>query len=85
VPDARKTGRRVRRHLVEPLSLASIPITLGVAPAIGWWLGRIIDRKIGTDWVFQALGVVLGIGAAVREIVLLIRRLPQDPGGPRDE
>jgi F0F1-type ATP synthase assembly protein I len=51
---------------------------IGVAPAIGWWLGRLADRKFGTDWVFQAIGVALGLGAAVRETVFLVRRAQKD-------
>ncbi|MBM3286685.1 MAG: AtpZ/AtpI family protein [Candidatus Eisenbacteria bacterium] len=58
--------------------LTTIPIMIAVAPLIGWWLGRWVDRRAGTDWVFQGIGVGFGIAAAVRETVLLIRRAQRD-------
>lgn len=58
--------------------LTTIPLMLGVAPLIGWWLGQWADRRAGTDWIFQAVGVAVGIGAAIRETVLIIRRAQRD-------
>ncbi len=80
MPDNRKgSGRKGSYNYYRAaLSLATIPLMIGVAPAIGWWLGRLADRKFGTDWIFQAIGVVLGLGAAVRETVFLIRRAQKD-------
>jgi hypothetical protein len=60
------------------MSLATIPFFLGVAPLIGWWLGKWVDGKAGTDWIFQAIGVALGIGAAIRETVRMVRRAQRD-------
>jgi hypothetical protein len=80
VPDNRKgSGRKGSYNYYRAaLSLATIPLMIGVAPAIGWWFGRLADRKLGTDWVFQAVGVALGIAAAIRETVLLVRRASKD-------
>lgn len=58
--------------------LTTIPLIIGVAPVVGWWMGRWVDRKAGTDWVFQAVGVAFGFAAAVRETILLIRRAQKD-------
>jgi len=80
VPDNRNgdRGESRRSYYGIVMTLASIPFILGVAPIIGWWLGRLIDRKLGTDWVFQVVGLVLGLGAAARETYLLIRRVQKD-------
>jgi hypothetical protein len=60
------------------LALISIPFYLAVAPLVGWWIGRWADAKLGTDWIFQAIGVCLGIVAAIRETVRMIRRAQRD-------
>jgi len=80
MPDERKGNRggASRNYYRAALLLATLPLTLGVAPLIGWWLGRLVDRKLGTDWVFQAVGIALGFAAAARETVLLIRRVQKD-------
>ena len=80
MPDDRKgnRGEPPRSYYGTVMMLASIPFTLGVAPLIGWWLGRVADRKLGTDWVFQVVGLVMGLGAAGRETYLLIRRVQKD-------
>lgn len=81
MPDNRKGNRggsSNSNYYRSALMLATIPIYMGVAPAVGWWLGRWVDRKLGTDWVFQALGVALGLVSAVRETVFLIRRVQKD-------
>ena len=74
----RDRGESRRSYYGTVMMLATIPFTLGVAPVIGWWLGRLADRKLGTDWVFQVVGLVLGLGAAGRETYLLIRRVQKD-------
>jgi hypothetical protein len=80
VPENRKgyRGEPPRSYYGTVMMLASLPFTLGVAPVIGWWLGRLADRRLGTDWVFQVVGLVLGLAAAVRETYLLIRRVQRD-------
>lgn len=71
-------GETRRSYYGIVMTLASIPFILGVAPIIGWWLGRLADRKLGTDWVFQVVGLVLGLGAAARETYLLVQRVQKD-------
>ena len=80
MPDNRKgSGRKGSYNYYRAaLSLATIPLLIGVAPAIGWWFGRLADRKLGTDWIFQAVGAGLGFLAAIRETVLLIRKAQKD-------
>ncbi|MDM7914021.1 MAG: AtpZ/AtpI family protein [Candidatus Eisenbacteria bacterium] len=78
--DGRKgqRGDDPRTYYRSVLALMTIPFVLGVAPVIGWWFGRWVDRKAGTDWVFQAIGVALGLGAGVRETILVIRKVQRD-------
>jgi len=80
VPENRKGNRRgdSSGYVRAVIQLATIPIYMGVAPLVGWWLGRWVDRKVGSDWIFQAIGVALGIASAVRETVFLVRRVQRD-------
>ena len=60
------------------MQLATLPFFIGVAPLIGWWLGRWVDGRAGTDWIFQAIGLALGIVAAIRETIRAVRRAQRD-------
>lgn len=58
--------------------LATIPFLLLAAPVVGYVLGRLLDRWLHTSfltWVFLALGLV----AAVREVIRVLRRANSDP------
>ncbi len=68
-------SRRYYRTVVE---LASIPLMLGAAVIVGWWLGRWVDRRLHSDWIFQAIGIAIGMAAGVRETVRLVRRVSKD-------
>ena len=63
------------------MQLATLPFFIGVAPLVGWWLGRWVDRRAGTDWIFQAIGLALGIAAAIRETIRVVRRAQRDLEG----
>ena len=57
--------------------LATIPFLLLAAPVVGFVLGRLFDRWLHTSfltWVFLALGMV----AAVREVIRVLRRAGSD-------
>jgi hypothetical protein len=84
VPENRKgnRGEPKRSYYGSVMMLASIPLTIGAASIIGWWLGRLVDRKLGTDWTFQVVGLALGLAAAGREIYLLIRRVQKEIDRP---
>lgn len=70
--------RSPTRYYRGMMTLATIPLFLAVAPLVGWWLGRWVDSRAGTDWAFQAAGVGLGIAAAIRETIRLVRRAQRD-------
>ncbi len=80
MPEDRKgNGGGDSRHYYRTVAeLASIPLTLGVAVAIGWWVGHLADRKLHTEWIFQAIGIALGLAAGVRQTVVLVRRVSKE-------
>ncbi len=56
----------------------AIPTMLAVGPALGWLLGRLIEKRWGHDPWPSALGGVFGLLAAVRQIWLLVTRDGRD-------
>lgn len=60
------------------MALATIPLFLGVAPLVGWWIGRWVDRRAGTEWTFQAIGAFLGLLAGIKETIDLVRRAQKE-------
>jgi F0F1-type ATP synthase assembly protein I len=55
--------------------VTSISIMMIVPGLIGYW----IDQKVGSVLVFTLLGLVLGMGVAVRQLMLLVS-VPVDMG-----
>ena len=51
-----------------------IPTILLVAPMIGYFIGNWADNKLGTEPYLLIVGLLLGFGAAAREIYNLIRK-----------
>lgn len=43
-----------------------VPIVLGV------WLGNFLDKKLGTSGLFLIIFILLGVGAAFRNVYLLV-------------
>ena len=54
--------------------LTAIPMILAVAPLIGYYLGRWIDGRLGTDPVFSLILLALGLVAGVRETISILRK-----------
>jgi F0F1-type ATP synthase assembly protein I len=55
--------------------VTSISVMMIVPGLIGYW----IDQKVGSVLVFTLLGLVLGMGVAVRQLMLLVS-VPVDVG-----
>lgn len=53
--------------------LTAIPTLMVLGPIIGWFLGRYLDRKWGTDPWMMILFIVLGFVASGRETWKLIK------------
>lgn len=54
--------------------LLAVPAIMLVAPLIGFFLGRWADGKFDTDPYLTVVGLVLGFGAAGREIYFLVKK-----------
>lgn len=54
--------------------LSMIPFMLAVAPLIGYFIGRWLDGRLGTNPVLTVVLLLLGFAAGVRETVILVRR-----------
>jgi F0F1-type ATP synthase assembly protein I len=58
--------------------LAMIPLTLGVAPLVGFGLGTLLDRWLHTGQVMRLVFLGLGFAAGVREMLRLLKRTRKD-------
>ena len=58
--------------------LGTIPLILAVAPLIGFGLGYLLDRWLGTGQVLRLVFLGLGFVAGVREMITLLRRSQDD-------
>jgi F0F1-type ATP synthase assembly protein I len=62
--------------------LASIPALMVVAPLLGLFAGQWVDRKFHLDPWGVIVGLLLGFGAAVREIAGILRRVKEESDHP---
>ena len=51
-----------------------IPFIIGVSPIIGWLVGSWLDEKLSTHPYLMYIGILLGCGAAFREVYRIITR-----------
>lgn len=58
--------------------LITIPFVLAVPPIIGWWLGDMLDKKLDTAPYLMYLLILLGIVAAIREFIRILKRYGKD-------
>jgi F0F1-type ATP synthase assembly protein I len=65
----------VAKSFSKASEVTSISIMMIVPGLIGYW----IDQKVGSVLVFTLLGLVLGMGVAVRQLMLLVS-VPVDVG-----
>jgi F0F1-type ATP synthase assembly protein I len=55
-----------------------VPIVLVVAPVAGYFLGSWLDSKLGTGSWLTWICILLGFGAAARQIYHIVRRIQQE-------
>jgi F0F1-type ATP synthase assembly protein I len=53
--------------------LTAVPFVLAVAPLIGFFAGRFLDQKLGTDPWLMIILIVLGFVAGARQVYRLVR------------
>lgn len=58
--------------------LTTIPILLTVSPLIGFFIGRFIDGKLGTDPIFTIVFLVLGFIAGARQVARVVKLANKD-------
>lgn len=53
----------------------SIPFVLLGGPVVGFFIGSFFDQKLNTGMLFLIIFVVLGFIAAIKETILIIKRI----------
>ncbi|KPK99448.1 MAG: hypothetical protein AMJ91_07810 [candidate division Zixibacteria bacterium SM23_73_3] len=56
--------------------LTTIPILMMVAPLLGLWIGRFLDQKLGTTYLWMIF-LILGLVAAGKGVYDLIKKASQ--------
>ncbi|MDD5718169.1 MAG: AtpZ/AtpI family protein [Candidatus Krumholzibacteria bacterium] len=69
-----RSNRDSRRAMREIGLYTSIPIMLGVGPAVGWWLGRQAQQRWGGEPWLEIGGVLFGLAAAARQVYKLLQQ-----------
>jgi len=73
--------KRKRRSEFRQLGLlGTIPILLAVGPLVGFFIGRWLDSKLGTEPFLLIVFLIFGFIASGREIYRLIKRAEEEPG-----
>ncbi len=58
--------------------LATIPLILAVSPLVGFGLGYLLDKWLGTGQVLRLVFLGLGFVAGVREMIRLLKKAQRD-------
>lgn len=58
--------------------LGTIPLILAASPLVGYGMGYLLDKWLGTGWILKAVFLVLGFVAGVREMMILLRKARKD-------
>ncbi len=58
--------------------LGTIPFLIAVSPLIGFFIGKWLDEKLGTDPIFLIVFIGLGLAAAIKETVKIIKEASRD-------
>ena len=64
-----------KRNLIEMVGIfMTIPFVLAVPPVIGWFVGRALDRWLGTEpWLAYSF-LILGFVAGGREFIRILKK-----------
>ena len=78
-PNRKKPSRKKGRTDYRQLGLlGTIPFLIAVSPVIGYFIGKWIDEKLGTDPIFMVVFIGLGVAAAIKETVKIIKEASRD-------
>jgi len=63
-------------------STGAVGIEVAVAIAIGYFGGHYLDRKLGTQPWITYVGILAGVGAAIKALVRVTRKYQREEGPP---
>jgi ATP synthase protein I len=95
LPERRPIDPEVKKMWRVAGTTGAVGIEVAAAIAIGYFVGRYLDRKLGTQPWIMYVGILAGIGAAIKALVRVTREYrraeggtggggPADPGGGKD-
>ncbi|MCI0331145.1 MAG: AtpZ/AtpI family protein [candidate division Zixibacteria bacterium] len=58
--------------------LTAIPLLLAIGPILGWFLGDLLDSKLGSGPWLSYLGILIGFVAAGREVYQLAKKAGEE-------
>ena len=58
--------------------LTTVPVLLAVSPIIGFFMGRFLDLKLGTEPVFSIIFLILGFVAGAVQVARVVRLANRD-------
>lgn len=61
-------------------SYTLIPMMMVVGPIIGYLMGHYLEGRIGGEPWLGVVGIMFGLAAAVRQIILLLQKRSQENG-----
>ncbi len=67
-------GSQSRKQSFQAQSLASVGIELAISLLVGVWFGKKIDGWVGTENIFQLIGLLMGLVAGFRSVIVLALR-----------
>lgn len=63
------------KEIAQASLLLVVPTILIVAPLVGMFAGQWADQKLNTDPYLLIIGLILGFGAAAREIFNIVKKV----------
>ena len=59
--------------------LSTVPFLLAASPIIGFFIGRFIDRRLGSDPAFSIVFLILGFVAGAVQVAKVVKEANRDP------
>jgi F0F1-type ATP synthase assembly protein I len=74
----KKSSVETAHRFFRAASLASLGLEMGIAVAVGWWVGSWLDKKLGTDPYLMILFLLFGVGAAFLGVFRTLRQIENE-------
>jgi len=79
LPESRKPKKGKKRSELRQLGLlGTIPMLLASGPLIGFFGGRWLDSKLGTEPFLMIVLLALGFAASIKETIKIIKEANRD-------